>query len=135
MKLVTEGDTHKKRGAAMRQLEEAGIEVVADSRRGLMHNKFAVIDGAILWNGSYNATRNDGWKNNNNALAVRSPELADIYNDEFMEMFRDRVFGNRKEPGPFAELRKAVPCENRGHGHQRLFFTGRQHRADHHQAD
>lgn len=106
VKLVTESDTRKKRAAAMRQLEEAGIEVVADSRRGLMHNKFAVIDGAILWNGSYNATKNDGWKNNNNALVVRSAGLADIYYDEFMEMFRDGVFGNRKEPGPFAELRK-----------------------------
>lgn len=112
VKLVTEGDTYKKRGAAMRQLEAAGIEVVADSRRGLMHDKFAVIDGVILWNGSYNATRNDGWKNNNNALAVRSPELADIYNEEFMEMFRDRVFGNRKEPGPFAELRKRYHVKN-----------------------
>jgi len=106
VKLVTEGDTYKKRGAVKRQLEDAGIEVVADSRRGLMHDKFAVIDGAILWNGSYNATRNDGWKNNNNALDVRSAELADIYHEEFMEMFRDQIFGNRMEPGPFAELRK-----------------------------
>lgn len=106
VRLVTESDTRKKRGAAMRRLEEAGIEVVADSRRGLMHNKFAVIDGSILWNGSYNATENDGWKNNNNALAVRSAELAEIYDDEFMEMFRDRIFGNRTEPGPFVELRK-----------------------------
>ena len=104
--LVTEADTLKKRGKVMRRFEEAGIEVVTDSRRGLMHNKFAVIDGTFLWNGSYNATLNDGRKNNNNALAIRSPELADIYNDEFMEMFRDRVFGNRKEPGPFAELNK-----------------------------
>jgi phosphatidylserine/phosphatidylglycerophosphate/cardiolipin synthase-like enzyme len=104
--LVTETDTLKKRGKVMRRFQEAGIEVVTDSRRGLMHNKFAVIDGTFLWNGSYNATLNDGWKNNNNALAIRSPELADIYNDEFIEMFRDRVFGNRKEPGPFAGLRK-----------------------------
>jgi phosphatidylserine/phosphatidylglycerophosphate/cardiolipin synthase-like enzyme len=106
VQLVTEADTLKKRGKAMRRFQEAGIEVVTDSRRGLMHNKFAVIDGIILWNGSYNATLNDGWKNNNNALAIRSTELAAIYEDEFVEMFRDRVFGNRKEPGPFADLRK-----------------------------
>jgi phosphatidylserine/phosphatidylglycerophosphate/cardiolipin synthase-like enzyme len=106
VELVTESDTLKKRGKVMRRFQEAGIEVVTDARRGLMHNKFATVDGTWLWNGSYNATLNDGWKNNNNALAIRSAELASIYEDEFTEMFRDQVFGNRKEPGPFADMRK-----------------------------
>jgi len=106
VQLVIETDTLKKRGKVMRRFEDAGIEVVTDARRGLMHNKFAVVDGTWLWNGSYNATLNDAWKNNNNALAIRSPGLAEIYEAEFTEMFRDRVFGNRKEPGPFANLGK-----------------------------
>jgi phosphatidylserine/phosphatidylglycerophosphate/cardiolipin synthase-like enzyme len=102
----------KKKGKGsrfMKKLGDSGIEVVTDPprRRGLMHNKFAVIDGAYLWTGSYNATVNDSVKNNNNALLICSPLLADIYKKEFQEMFDEEIFGNRKERGPFAELRKS----------------------------
>ncbi len=113
VKLVCEYDTmgrKKGRGSRfMKKLEDSGITVIADPprRRGLMHNKFAVIDGAYLWTGSYNATVNDSVKNNNNALLISSPLLADIYKKEFLEMFDEEIFGNRKERGPFAELRKS----------------------------
>jgi phosphatidylserine/phosphatidylglycerophosphate/cardiolipin synthase-like enzyme len=66
-----------------------------------MHNKFAVIDGTMVWTGSYNVTKNGQGKNNNNALLLKSGELADIYLQEFNEMFTLRVFGNKKEPGRF----------------------------------
>ncbi len=112
VRLVTEHDTmRKKKGRGLRfmkKLEESGIEVVSDPprRRGLMHNKFAVIDGTYLWTGSYNATVNDSVKNNNNAILIYSPLLADIYKNEFLEMFDEEIFGNRKEQGPFADLNK-----------------------------
>ncbi|HNR88782.1 MAG TPA: phospholipase D-like domain-containing protein [Spirochaetota bacterium] len=87
------------------RIRSAGIPVVADERRGFMHNKFAIIDGEIVWTGSFNLTRNCARKNNNNAIMIRSPELARIYEAEFDEMFTHRVFGNRAEPGPFAVVR------------------------------
>ena len=99
VRLVTEHDTTRtKKGKGSRfvtRLEEAGIEVVSDPsrRRGLMHNKFAVIDGAYLWTGSYNATVNDSAKNNNNAILICSSLLADIYKDEFLEMFEASLEG------------------------------------------
>jgi phosphatidylserine/phosphatidylglycerophosphate/cardiolipin synthase-like enzyme len=86
------------------RMTEAGIKIVTDDSRALMHNKFAVSDGKIIWTGSYNLTLNDAYKNNNNAIEIRSHELAGIYLDEFNEMFRHGVFGNKREHGLFGEL-------------------------------
>ncbi|MBN1533070.1 MAG: DUF1669 domain-containing protein [Spirochaetes bacterium] len=80
---------------AINDLIRAGIPVVVDRGRGLMHNKFAVIDESIVWTGSYNCTDNDARVNNNNAIEIHSPELARIYLQEFDEMFVDETFGNR----------------------------------------
>ena len=110
VKLVTDRrmKSSEERKKVVERYEKAGIEVAqrAGRRSGLMHNKFAVIDGAWLWTGSYNASRNDAVKNNNNAILICSEELAAIYEDEFNEMFEEEIFGNRGERGPFADLKK-----------------------------
>jgi len=104
VKLVTENDNFS--GEAITKILESGIPVVPDTGSGLMHNKFAIIDRSSVFTGSYNTTENCTWKNNNNALLIRSSELAEIYNSEFSEMFDSRIFGNRKEAGAFAALQK-----------------------------
>jgi len=77
----------------MQKLIEAGIEVVEDDRSALMHNKFAIVDGTTVWTGSYNLTDSCSWRNNNNAMCIRSPELAKVYQREFNEMYEDGQFG------------------------------------------
>jgi phosphatidylserine/phosphatidylglycerophosphate/cardiolipin synthase-like enzyme len=72
---------------------EAGIPVVDDSRGALMHNKFMIIDSQVVWTGSWNYTRNDTYRNNNNALALRSRKAVEVYQAEFNEMFLDEQFG------------------------------------------
>lgn len=79
--------------ATTRQLIDAGIPVVEDGRSAFMHDKFVVIDGAQVWTGSWNFTVNDTFRNNNNAMAITSPDLARFYTREFEEMFVDRAFG------------------------------------------
>lgn len=95
VRLVTDSDYFDTR--AIKEIARCGIPVVGDGRRGLMHNKFAVIDDCIVWTGSFNLTDNSIERNNNNAIAIVSPELAAIFNSEFEEMFQYRVFGNRKD--------------------------------------
>jgi phosphatidylserine/phosphatidylglycerophosphate/cardiolipin synthase-like enzyme len=68
-------------------LEKAGIEVIDDGRSALMHNKFWIFDGETVWSGSTNITQNGGFRNNNNAIVIESPELAAIYKREFQEMW------------------------------------------------
>lgn len=75
-------------------LQDAGIEVRSDTRSALMHNKFWIFDGQIVWTGSTNITENGIFKQDNNAIVIRSPELAAIYEAEFQEMW-DGQFGPR----------------------------------------
>lgn len=79
------------------QLELAGIPVVSDGTRGgKMHNKFFVIDGVLLWTGSTNITHNGLYKNNNNAILIRSSRLAANFTREFEELFAGN-FGKTSE--------------------------------------
>ncbi|HNX77725.1 MAG TPA: phospholipase D-like domain-containing protein [Candidatus Rifleibacterium sp.] len=76
------------------RLLQAGIEIVDDNNRSsLMHNKFGVRDGESVWTGSFNLTDTCSYKNPNNAIQVKSKELAAIFRAEFREMFNDRSFG------------------------------------------
>lgn len=81
----------------LQRLIAAGIPVVDDQRNGLMHNKFIVVDAdserATVWTGSTNLTENCFWKNNNNAIQIRSRELAENFKTEFEEMFVQKKFG------------------------------------------
>ncbi|MDQ2691002.1 MAG: phosphatidylserine/phosphatidylglycerophosphate/cardiolipin synthase family protein [Chloroflexota bacterium] len=75
-------------------LQDAGIEVRSDDRSALMHNKFWIFDGQIVWTGSTNITQNGIFKQDNNVLVIQSPDLAAIYEREFQEMW-DGQFGPR----------------------------------------
>lgn len=75
------------------QFVAAGIPVVTDTRSALMHNKFMILDSTIVWTGSWNYTINDTYRNNNNAIALRSQLAVQNYQTEFNEMFIDGRFG------------------------------------------
>lgn len=95
VRIVTDSDyLHEEQ---LQRLMRAGIPVVDDQRSGLMHNKFIVVDAgtdrATVWTGSTNLTENCFWKNNNNAIQIRSRELAENFTAEFEEMFVQRKFG------------------------------------------
>lgn len=81
----------------VQQLKAAGVPFVEDNRSGLMHNKFVVIDRglpqAAVWTGSMNLTDNCVYRNDNNALILRSPQMAENFGVEFEEMFVDKAFG------------------------------------------
>lgn len=72
---------------------KAGIPIktlpVAETRfvKGLMHNKFAVIDGKELITGSYNWTASAEKLNYENLLIIRSEALANEYEKYFNWMF------------------------------------------------
>lgn len=92
VRLVTDTDELEELETLIR-LEEEGIPIVPDERSPIMHNKFVVVDGRAVWTGSWNFSINDSYRNNNNALYIQSPELAQNYAVEFEEMFTDRAFG------------------------------------------
>ena len=75
-------------------LEDEGIEIKDDHRGALMHNKFWIFDGEIVWTGSTNITENGIFEQDNNVIVVHSTELAAIYEREFDEMWNGE-FGPR----------------------------------------
>lgn len=79
--------------STIKQLIDAGIPVVGDQRSALMHDKFMIMDSTSVWTGSWNYTINDTYRNNNNAIVMRSQKLVQDYQTEFNEMFVDKKFG------------------------------------------
>jgi phosphatidylserine/phosphatidylglycerophosphate/cardiolipin synthase-like enzyme len=75
-------------------LERAGIVVLSDQSRNLMHHKFVVLDRVEVWTGSMNLTINGAYRNDNNLVRIRSREIADNYLREFDEMYIQKRFGS-----------------------------------------
>lgn len=92
VRMVTDSDSLKDNKVLIR-LKKAGIPIVPDERNPIMHNKFVVVDGRAVWTGSWNFTINDTFRNNNNAIYIQSPQLAQNYATEFEEMFSQHAFG------------------------------------------
>ena len=88
-------------GGQFARLQAAGIEVRADTRTALMHNKFWIFDGLVLWTGSTNITKNGVFVQDNNTIVFQAPELATIYEREFQELWAGQ-FGP-KSPSQLAE--------------------------------
>jgi phosphatidylserine/phosphatidylglycerophosphate/cardiolipin synthase-like enzyme len=91
VRVVTDTDSHEEPGIVA--LREAELPIVEDARSAIMHDKFVVIDGAAVWTGSLNFTRNDAYRNNNSFMYIRSTRLAQNYTREFEEMFLREEFG------------------------------------------
>ncbi len=91
MRLVMESEAMDK--DVPHALEKAGIPIIGDNREGLMHNKFAIIDSQEVWTGSLNYTSTSAYKDNNNLVRLRSPQIVQDYQAEFDELFTDGLFG------------------------------------------
>jgi phosphatidylserine/phosphatidylglycerophosphate/cardiolipin synthase-like enzyme len=84
-------DAQPNRGQFTR-LMAGGVEVKDDAgRSALMHNKFWIFDRQILWTGSTNITVNGIYKQNNNVIVFHSPEIANIYEREWEELWNAQL--------------------------------------------
>jgi phosphatidylserine/phosphatidylglycerophosphate/cardiolipin synthase-like enzyme len=81
-----DADTKPEHGQFV-MLQQAGIQVLDDGRGALMHDKFWIFDGQLLWTGSDNITISGNFKQNNNVIVVHSPEVASIYERQWVDMW------------------------------------------------
>ena len=88
----------------LKQMEELGMLTLAHNRSGLMHNKFMIADGIRVWTGSYNLTRNCSRFNDNHAIVLESPELAENYEKEWQEIFEKRHGKRFAYPTPHPQV-------------------------------
>jgi len=96
VRVVTDSDYLDEEAA--QAIVEAGIPVVGDERSPFMHNKFVVVDSAVVWAGSMNFTRNDAYRNDNNMIEILSSQLARNYTAQFERMFVEQRFAPAVTP-------------------------------------
>lgn len=107
--------TDNKPFEAIQVLTKGKVSVVDGGRsNGLMHDKMVIVDGSVLFMGSWNLSYNDTYRNNNNLLKITDPQLIANYQAKFNEMFVDKRFGAKaqlKAPNPSLTL-DGVQVEN-----------------------
>ena len=69
------------------KLEAAGVELRRSKGDGFMHNKFAVIDGIVVYTGSYNHTERATFKNDENYIIIRDKSVAENYERQFQKIW------------------------------------------------
>lgn len=73
---------------------QTGIEI----QKGIMHNKFFIVDNQYVWTGSTNVSSGCMTYNSNVSVAVKSKELAKLYTEEFNQMYFNGKFHQNKLP-------------------------------------
>ncbi|WZN60148.1 mitochondrial cardiolipin hydrolase [Chloropicon roscoffensis] len=87
VRVVTEDEKMDDKGSKTMNLRSQGISVRKDGR-GLMHHKFAVVDGRTVLNGSFNWTRSAVLNNRENVVISQDPNLARAFTAEFERLWR-----------------------------------------------
>lgn len=75
-------------GSDIEWLQRRGVEVRTDDSIHHMHHKFAVFDGEVLLNGSYNWTRGASDFNEENIVATNDRGLIEQFQKEFDRLWR-----------------------------------------------
>jgi len=94
VRVITDDDQSASTGSDIQSLKKAGIPVEMDKSPYHMHNKFAIIDGLLLINGSYNWTTTANTKNNENMIITNNKGLVQSFSKYFESLWQD--FKNNK---------------------------------------
>lgn len=66
---------------------KAGAQIRYGRQRGLMHNKFIIIDGKMVETGSFNYTNHARKANNENQVYLADPNIVTRYKNRFEEIW------------------------------------------------
>ncbi len=91
------GDEDEVHDAGYMALQQLGVPLsLRPARDRIMHNKFAILDDAMVWTGSTNLSENDVMLNNNGSVLIQDPTLASFYAQELGQMVDGGLFGRKK---------------------------------------
>ena len=92
LRVITDNDKSYDVGSDIQRLERAGVPVRLDVTAFHMHHKFALFDGELLLNGSYNWTRSASLNNEENFILTSEPKLVQPFRQLFDQLWS--YFGN-----------------------------------------
>lgn len=72
-------------------LIKAGAQVRFGRQRGIMHNKFTIVDGKMIETGSFNYTNHATVANNENQIYLSNPDIVERYKKRFEEIWGKAV--------------------------------------------
>lgn len=75
----------------IRTLIKGGVAVKFGKQRGVMHNKFTLVDSKMIETGSFNYTGNATNNNNENQIYLSDPVVVEHYKAHFEEIWNEGV--------------------------------------------
>jgi phosphatidylserine/phosphatidylglycerophosphate/cardiolipin synthase-like enzyme len=73
--------------SAITELVRSGVQVRFGHQKGIMHNKFSVVDGSVLETGSFNYTTHAATANQENQVYFIDPKMVSIFASKFEAMW------------------------------------------------
>jgi mitochondrial cardiolipin hydrolase len=93
VRVITDNEKQFDVGSDIQWLRDKGVPLRIDAGPYHMHHKFALFDGRLLLNGSFNWTRSATTSNEENLLVIDHPQLLAAYSREFEALWA-RYAGN-----------------------------------------
>ncbi|RIA32025.1 phospholipase D-like protein [Ectopseudomonas oleovorans] len=93
VRIISDSEKRFDAGSDIQHLVEQGVPLRIDNSPFHMHHKFALFDGRLLLNGSFNWTRSASTSNEENLLVTDDPHLVAEYRREFDKLWA-RYAGN-----------------------------------------
>jgi len=87
VRIISDNEKMNDEGSDIANLAKQGIPLKIDTSTGHMHHKFALIDGKILINGSYNWTRSAAQYNYENIIVSKEIALIEQFQKEFAKIW------------------------------------------------
>ncbi|PNW74265.1 hypothetical protein CHLRE_13g591900v5 [Chlamydomonas reinhardtii] len=87
VRIISDNDQAHTQGSDIDKFRQAGIAVRQDKTAAHMHHKFAIIDGRLLLNGSFNWTRQAVTANNENVTVLSDPKLIASFQQQFDKLW------------------------------------------------
>lgn len=89
VRIVFDMRQSKEKNSIVPMLIKAGLNLKIGHQRGIMHNKFAIIDGQRVETGSFNYTNHAYQANNENQVYLSTPAIVNRYKARFNTIWEE----------------------------------------------
>jgi len=107
IRILVDQRQSKEKKSAVSLLAKAGINIRYGHQRGIMHNKFTIVDNKIVETGSFNYTNHASIANNENQIYLASAKIVRRYHDRF-----EKIWGEGKALAIMPKLSSMEPSDD-----------------------
>jgi phosphatidylserine/phosphatidylglycerophosphate/cardiolipin synthase-like enzyme len=87
VRIVVDRKQAKGNHSSVPLLVKAGAQVRFGKQRGIMHNKFTIVDGKMVQLGSFNYTHHASKANNENQIYLANPKIVERFQKRFEKLW------------------------------------------------